>query len=273
MRTFLAIPTRLFVITGVAVGLGLAAAQWRSNQFDGAAPTASTSAIAEAPPAYFEKAFACLTLGDSNRTLDSLSTESLEALAHSLAFTLHAYEQGSFDSYIAARRNDIEFATDAKANDVAELVGLLPVPTERNEETPKMWVPALRSYWRTINSTPPVETFQIEASVCDRGLLNLDPVAIEAWEAEFNQTVAQLGSYIHLFPSVPHRRSIAELAIDKAELTYVDLQLPFTSRFQVSGMLILRLVLDDDSEWFIHRAAAICVWNASSDSHPCPLIV
>ena len=269
-------PTHLFVFIGLAVGLGLAASRWPSNELDAPSPTAPIDGFDDmpaAPAAYFEKAYACLTIGDSNETLDSLSAESLDALANSLAFTLHSYEQGSFDSYLASRQNDLEFASATKAKDVAALVGLMPTPQQPNEEMSMRWVPALRSYWQMINSTPPIEAFQVEASVCHQGVLVLDPETIETWEAEFKDSAAQLGSYIHLFPSVPHRRSIADLAYDRTELTYVDLQLPFTSRFHVSGTLILRLVLDDESEWFIHRAAAICAWNATSDMHPCPLIV
>jgi hypothetical protein len=203
-------------------------------------------------------AVSCLALGTVVPPIDELTLSELEAVVTIVARLAHAYQQGSFDSFLALRAGDLEFAEEQHADDVEDLRGLCRELGLDPAEIPDGWIGALHAFWSAYYVEPPLVAFVPEAA---RVALHAreSPGEDGSWARSFEELHQRVpGATILHRLMVPHRRSLDEVSAPEGRLTWIDLDLAFEARVPPSGRLVARFVWDAAaSEWFLERAATV----------------
>ena len=201
-------------------------------------------------------AVSCLALGTVVPPVDELALSELEAIVTIVGRLAHAYQQGSFDSFLALRAGDLAFAEERFAGNVEELRALCRELGLAPAEIPDGWIGALRAFWVAYYVEPPLLALVPEAA---RVALHVRESPGEDWTRSFQELYERLpGATILHRLMVPHRRGLDEVLAPEGLLTWIDLDLAFEGRVPPSGRLVARFVWDAAaSEWFLERAATV----------------
>jgi len=221
----------------------------------------------EVPSEQRDLAVACLVLGKATPPVDELTDAELEAIVTIVARLTHAYERASFDSFLALRAADVEFAEEEHASDLEELRALCLELGVAAHEIPEGWVGALGTFWTAYYVRPPVARFVPEEA---RVELRSDEAPLrvgEDWERSFESLCNRIpGATIWHRLMIPHRNPIEEIAAAVGKLTWIDLDLRFESTGAPAGRLVTRFVWDGTtSEWFLERGATVYDDDVPSD--------
>jgi hypothetical protein len=204
-------------------------------------------------------AVACLASGEVRPPVSELSDADFAAIVEIVGRLIRAYELADFDSFLALRAKDLEFAEREQRHHREELRSLCGQLGLDSARLPGDWTGLLGAYWDAYYSRAPVARFSPETSVIELHSEGLGERAIETWEREFEAVSAGLaGSLIRHRLMMPHRRSIGSVAGGSVDLRWLDLKLGFESHDGGTGRLIARFVWDGSmQEWFLHRADTI----------------
>jgi hypothetical protein len=200
-------------------------------------------------------AVSCLALGTVVPPVDELALSELEAMVTIVGRLAHAYQHGSFDSFLALRAGDLAFAEERRAEDVEEVRALCGELGLAPDEIPGGWIGALRAFWTAYYVEPPLLAFVPEAT---RVALHVRESPGD-WARSFEGLHERIpGATILHRLMVPHRRALDEVFAPEGRLTWIDLDLAFEARVPPSGRLVARFVWDAAaSEWFLERAATV----------------
>lgn len=204
-------------------------------------------------------AVACIGAGEMRPAIAELTDRELDSMVTILARLISAYGSGDFDSFLALRSSDLEFAGRAQRGHLEELRSVCVELGLDPERLPGDWIGLLRSYWAAYYAEAPVARFLPEASVLELHEEGLGERTTSAWDAEFDAACAELpGFRLQHRLVVPHRRSIEDVAADPGILCWFDLRLGFEAHDGGTGRLIARFVWDGAlQEWFLHRATTV----------------
>jgi hypothetical protein len=172
---------------------------------------------------------------------------------------IRAYELADFDSFLALRARDLEFAEREQRDHMDELRSLCEQLGLDSARLPGDWTGLLRAYWEAYYSRAPVVRFLPETSILALHAEGLGGREIEAWGHEFESLSEGVsGSLIRHRLTMPHRRSLGSVTSDSGNLRWLDLELGFEAHDGGTGRLIARFVWDGSTqEWFLHRADTI----------------
>jgi hypothetical protein len=214
------------------------------------------------PQEYLDLSVACLAFGEVRPPLPELSDGELNAMIELLGRLLHAYERRDFDSFLALRSGDLEFAARVQREHLDELRTFC---TELGVDARRLssdWVELLRAYWDAYYVEPPVARFLPEASAVALYRQGLGRHTLADWARHYEELCARRpGPSIRHRLMVPHRRSIERVAADAGDLCWLDVELGFEASEANgggTGRLIARFVWDGRAEeWFLHRATTV----------------
>jgi hypothetical protein len=256
---------RWFVVALVAV-LPAGILAWRASE-SFAADSVTTVLL---PKEALERGLACLAAGRVEPPLDELSEPELLQLAGLIGRLLHAYEEGAFESFLALRAADLEFAAGARQADLWQVQSLV---RELGHDAADLedcgWLESLRRFWRAYYVEPPVARFHYELSAAHLHREGLGGRSLEDWAASFEALREHEGGpAIEHRLVVAHRREIERVASDAGPLAWLDLELPFEARMGDAGRLLTRFVWDSHHrEWFLHAATTVYAIGARVERH------
>jgi hypothetical protein len=231
---------------------------------------ASTPSVASLPADQFDRGIACLASGVVQPSLSELSEADLRAVAGIIGRLLHSYENGAFESFLALRASDLEFAAEARAGDLWQAREFV---RELGNQEPDLeecgWVETMRRYWASYYAEPPVASFLLERSAVRLHREGLGARSLEDWQHSFEALRdREPGPTIQHELVIPHRREIERVARDSGRLQWLDLELPFEARPGGGGRLVTRFVWDAaNHEWFLHAAATVYANGARVERH------
>lgn len=211
------------------------------------------------PREYLDRGMDCLAMGEVRPPLAELSDAELVTMAELIGRLLHAYERGDFDSFLALRAGDLEFAALARREDLGQLRELARELGTPREELPGDWPHTLAAFWSGYYQRPPVARFcpeRTRVALHPEGLRGRDLESLAGSFAALRDRFAQ--PWIQHQLAVPHRRDIARVARDSGPLEWLDVELGFETYQGKAGHLLVRFVWDGVlHEWFVHAAATV----------------
>jgi hypothetical protein len=254
---------RWFAVALVAVfPAGILA--WKASE----SIAAASITTAPLPEEALECGLACLAAGRVEPPLDELSEPELLQLAGLIGRLLHAYEEGAFESFLALRAADLEFAAEARQADLWQVRSLVRELGHASLDLEDCgWVESLRRFWKAYYAEPPVARFLYERSTAHLHREGLGGRSLEDWAASF-EALGKGGPAIEHRLVVAHRREIERVASDAGPLQWLDLELPFEARTGDAGRLLTRFVWDSHHrEWFLHAATTVYAIGARVERH------
>lgn len=213
-------------------------------------------------PHYRDLAITCLTLGTVEPAVDELGPEHFDSIVDAIARVLEMHMGGGFESFLQARRSDLQWANEQRAGDVETLEALLTTQFGvAPGSAPDEWIDGLRLYWTRLYPDPVLVGLDPTSSRVELRAMPIDlsvpELGLAGFTKSFEERRAAFRVRINNAMAVPHRRTLQEVAGAQGSLTWFDFQIAVTLglRERYAGTILLRFVWDGmDGEWFLARA-------------------